>query len=272
MFHAFGNNPITYTDPDGRYLINNVVVFNNYGKSETAETYALSNFEEIRATAKKSSRLGWWKTEDNSYKLVPLKSSTHGFKNDVAFADKQTMSKLKSIAASQKSQNKFINEIVFSKVTTEKEENEHGEEMMSLNKKKIFVRLVIFIISITAYGNDYKILPSTVIEYVDGKLYEQYDLMNKESSRNYIVEITDENFSVYCFSENYSSNCECIGIEPDNYKIQYRESVRENIFHLTGNNGDGKLLTCCIDIQNRTGSLCIFNQNGIYLYIEFDYF
>lgn len=143
---------------------------------------------------------------------------------------------------------------------------------MKLNKKNIFFALVVFIISITAYGNDYKILPSTVIEYVDGKLYEQHNLMNNESSKNYIVEITDENISVYCFSENYASNCECTEIKPDKYKIQYRENILGSIFHLSGNNDAGKLLTGCIDTQNRTGSLCIYNQNGIYLYIEFDYF
>lgn len=62
-------------DPDGKYLINNIIIFNNNERPETAETYALSNFDEIRKTAGKSTRLGWWKI-GNETKLIPLYSST----------------------------------------------------------------------------------------------------------------------------------------------------------------------------------------------------
>ena len=124
LYHYAGNNPVKYTDPDGRYLINNTIVFNNNGKSETAETYALSHFDEIRKTAGKPFRLGWWKnTNTKSYDLLPLHTTTSGFKNNVNFSDVETMKTLKSIADSQKKKDEIIREFVSAKVTTEKKEN-----------------------------------------------------------------------------------------------------------------------------------------------------
>lgn len=146
------------------------------------------------------------------------------------------------------------------------------EELMAKNKRKCFF-LPLLIACMSVYGKSYKILPSIAVEYKDDRFgeFNGDDLQNIKNKCKYLVEIKGSILSIYCFSDEEFSNREDNEIIPEKYFINFKESFLEERFYFYGNNKNGKFVKGYIDDINKDGSFCIYDTNGIELYLAFEY-
>lgn len=143
---------------------------------------------------------------------------------------------------------------------------------MTINKKYLLV-LCFLITGMFAFGKNYKALPSVVIEQKNGKIekFEDDIFQNPKEDCKCIIEIKDNLLLVYYTLDAKSSNREDDEVKPESYSIKFKESNFEGRSFISGCNQKGKFVDGYIDETNKNGSLCIYDANGIYLYLIFEY-
>ncbi len=142
---------------------------------------------------------------------------------------------------------------------------------MTRNKKS-YLLWILLILSISAYGQKYTIMPSVVIEQKNGITTRfEDDILALENECKCIVEIKDNELSIYYFSSEIRSTREDEIVVPEIFHINFTPSAFEDRSVFSGDNGNSKYVSGYIDITNKDGSLCVYDSNGIYLYIVFEY-
>ena len=143
---------------------------------------------------------------------------------------------------------------------------------MTINKK-YFLFLLFLIIEISVFGKSYKALPSIVIEQKNGKVekFEDDIFQNPKGDCKCILEIKNNLLLVYYTSDEKSSNREDKEVKPESFSIKFKETSFEGRFFISGCNQKGKFVDGYIDETNKNGSLCIYDANGIDLYLIFEY-
>lgn len=142
-----------------------------------------------------------------------------------------------------------------------------------LIKKKKLIFLILLTICLSAYGKSYKALPSVVIEQKNGIIekFEDNIFGNLTSDCKCIIEIKDDLLFIYFTDDKESSNREDNEIKPESFSITFKKSNFEGRFHISGYNQKGKIVDGYIDEINKNGSLCIYDNNEIDLYMIFEY-
>lgn len=143
---------------------------------------------------------------------------------------------------------------------------------MAINKKYLLF-LCFLIPGMVAFGKNYKALPSVVIEQKNGTVekFEDDIFQNLNEGCKCIIEIKDNLLLVYYTSNLKSSNREDNEVKPESFSIKFKETSFEGRFFISGCNQKGKFVDGYIDETNKNGSLCIYDANGIDLYLIFEY-
>ncbi len=143
---------------------------------------------------------------------------------------------------------------------------------MVINKKYLLF-LCFLIPEMVTFGENYKALPSVVIEQKNGTVekFEDDIFQNLNGDCKCIIEIKDNLLLVYYTSNVKSSNREDNEVKPESFSIKFKETSFEGRFFISGCNLKGKFVDGYIDETNKNGSLCIYDANGIDLYLVFEY-
>ena len=141
-----------------------------------------------------------------------------------------------------------------------------------IKSKKYCLFLILLIACIASHAKRYKALPSVVIEQKDGKVEKfEDDIFNLELQCKCIIEIKENLLCIYYSSDKESSWREDKEVLPESFFIEFKKSYLEGRFHFSGNNNKGKSVDGYIDELHRCGSLCIYDTEGIDLYLVFEY-
>lgn len=143
---------------------------------------------------------------------------------------------------------------------------------MAINKKYLLF-LCFLIPGMVAFGKNYKALQSVVIEQKNGTVerFEDDIFQNLNEGCKCIIEIKDNLLLVYYTSNVKSPNREDNEVKPESFSIKFKETSFEGRFFISGCNQKGKFVDGYIDETNKNGSLCIYDANGIDLYLIFEY-
>lgn len=141
------------------------------------------------------------------------------------------------------------------------------------NNKKYLLFLLFLITEVSVFGKSYKALPSVVIEQKKGKVqkFEDDIFQNLSGDCKYIIEIKENLLLIYYTSDEISSNREDNEVKPESFSIKLKESILKGKFLISGCNQKGKFVDGYIDEISKNGSLCIYDTNGINLYLIFEY-
>ena len=144
--------------------------------------------------------------------------------------------------------------------------------MTKSEKRRCLILLILMFLGMTAYGKDYTILPSVVIEQKNGCVTKfEDDILATGNECKCIVEIKEQLLFIYYFSAEIETAREDKLVMPERFFINFTPSNFENRIYFSGNNGNYKYVDGFIDTINNDGSLCVYDSNGIYLYIAFEY-
>jgi len=145
-------------------------------------------------------------------------------------------------------------------------------KMTKSEKRKNLIILILLILGIFAYGKNYAILPSVVIEQKNGCVTRfEDDILATENACKCIVEIKERHLFIYYFSAEIESAREDELVTPEEFCIDFTPSNFEDKIYFSGNNGSQKYVNGFIDTTQKDGSLCVYDSNQIYMYIVFEY-